>query len=507
MLKIAMAFNDGMVLQRDKKIPVWGCADPGKKVEVIFDGKKKETCAGEDGSWKCELDAHAAGVGYEMIISSGDELIHLKDVCVGEVWIAGGQSNMEYYLGFDKQYEEVLTWEQSPYIRFFDYPRVSYEGELEEFEYKHEGFWRNTDKENLRYFSAVGYFFARNIEKELHVPVGIVGCNWGGTRACAWIDPEKLKGTVSEFWLNDYEKEVEKLNIDEYKEKFKKNPICIKTECSMDNPLMNKIMRDSITQEDLEELVQNFTPDSGIEIPVMGPYNESRPGGLYETMLEKVAPFAARGVIWYQGESDNEKNPEAYENTFSLLIENWRELWNEELPFLFVQLAPFGSWVGQTGDTYPILRQCQENVSKKVSNTWMASIGDVGMNEDIHPKYKKPVGDRLGLLARGHIYGEDILCDAPEIKSVECGNGEIILSFEHGNGLHLSGNHINALSLEMADGSIEDVTDVQIEEDKVVIRAGGKVTRILFAQTGYYEVNLYNESQIPAKPFIINCIK
>ena len=187
------------------------------------------------------------------------------------------------------------------------------------------------------------------------------------------------------------------------------------------------------------------------------------------------------------------------------MIRCWRDAWKEELPFLFVQLAPFGSWMGATGEKYPILRQKQEWVSKNVPNTYMASIMDAGMEKDIHPKNKKVVGERLALLARKNVYGENILCEAPEFESAEVADGELKLYFTHvGEGLHIFGKQLNALEL-VVDGDLVtkykafakgNVLSIQTHEIKKASRVD-----VNFAWTAFSEVNLYNSAKLSAKPF------
>ena len=224
MLKPAMIFTSKMVLQRRKPIPVWGEADPGAEVTVMLDGQKTTATADCAGCWKAELPAREAATGCTMTIASGDEEFIYPDLCVGEVWLAGGQSNMEYLLGFEAHYEALLEEPEDLLLRFFDYPEVSYEGQLADYNYCHEGFWRSAAHKDLGYFSAVGFYFARNLRKLLDVPVGIVGCNWGGTPACAWMDPQYLVGTEAEVILRDYAKSVEGLDEEQYQKAFRANP-------------------------------------------------------------------------------------------------------------------------------------------------------------------------------------------------------------------------------------------------------------------------------------------
>lgn len=496
MLKLAMIFTDKMVLQRGKEIPVWGTSDAGTEIQIEFDGTVSTGYTDAEGKWKILLPQHEAGCGYEMRISSKEESVCLQDVCVGEVWLAGGQSNMEYLLGFEKHYEELLEKEKNPRIRFFDYPEVSYEGQLEDFNYRHEGFWRSCTNEDLAYYSAVGYYFAENIQKALDVPVGIVGCNWGGTTACSWMDPQRLIGTEGEFWIKDFQEAQIGLDVEEYKREFVKNPQNDRTN-QLEDPFGVQVVKNTLPREQQLVLMK-----LGEENPVViGPYYERRPGGLYETMLKKICPYAIRGVIWYQGESDSDKNPEAYTTVFTKLIENWRDLWGEELPFLFVQLAPFGNWLGCDGVRYPIIRACQETVSKTVPSAWMASIGDAGMRWDIHPKDKLPVGNRLALLARGHVYGENLLCDAPELIRAGKVGSEIEVLLKHAEGLYIKGDKLQAMTGITEDGKecILDCADA--EDDKLLIHNCEKIVELRFASCDYYEVNLYNKAGIPLKPF------
>lgn len=162
----------------------------------------------------------------------------------------------------------------------------------------------------------------------------------------------------------------------------------------------------------------------------MGPYNVGRPGGLYHQMLETIIPCGARGVLWYQGESD-EGHADIYDRLFEAMIGCWRESFCQELPFLFVQLAPYGTWLGGTGEKYPELRRRQEMVSRRVPGAYMTSVMDLGMYEDIHPKHKKEVGERLALLARGKVYKEELLCEPPALLGAERKGKKITLHFAH----------------------------------------------------------------------------
>ena len=495
MLKTARMFSDHMVLQRNKPIPVWGEATPGAPVTVELDGSRVQAQANENGHWLVYLPEREAGVGLCLQVCSGQEQLTFHDVCVGEVWLAGGQSNMEYLLGFEKHIDEVLAGKMNPAIRFFNYPQVTYEGQLEDYNYCNDGFWRCCTKADLPYFSAVGYYFSRDLQAALDVPVGIVGCNWGGTPACAWMDNHYLEGTDGAVWLREFEEATRNLDVEAYQTAFRANPGNDRTH-QLENPYNIKIVKEGLTPQEQAKFLAAMPqmPDPN------GPWYERRPGGLYETMLKKVHPYAVKGVIWYQGETD-EKHPEQYKTVFSRMIRCWRDLWQEELPFLFVQLAPFGQWLACGSENYPTVRESQQRVSNEVPNTWMASIGDAGMQWDIHPKDKLPVGHRLALLARGHVYGEDILCDAPEFRDAKKTGNSIEICFAHDTGLNIAGETLQAMVGVLASGERRVLSNAVIQNKKLILRDCADVIALQFARTGYYEVNLYNAAGIPAKPF------
>ena len=501
MLKTAMIFNDGMVLQRGKPVPVWGSASPGEEVTAVLGQETQKAAAGDDGEWKIVFSPLEAAEGLTLTIRGESEEIIIHDVAVGEVWIAGGQSNMEFYLGYESHYDEIKDSFQNNRIRFFDYPEAAYEEALTDFNYKNEGFWRYAGKEDLAYFSAVGFYFAVNLQEDLGVPVGIVGCNWGGTPACSWMEPERLVGTKGEVWLADQEEAEKEKPMEQRFLEYRNDPLSDHTDIIHD-PVNIRVMRDGLTREEQLAEIAKRGP-----IPAKPFFFERRVGALYNTMLKKVAPYAARGVIWYQGETDGDYHPDAYTEVFTRMIESWRDLWQEELPFLFVQLAPYGAWMEFTGEHYGLVRMSQDEVSRTVPGTWMAVTGDVGMEWDIHPKNKQPVGERLALLARGHVYGEDILCDAPDAEMAGWEGDRLLIRFRNAEGLHIEGESLNALFAVEEDGSRRPVTQAETNGNALILMNAGDAVSVEFAMEPYYEVNLYNGSHIPARPFRLDILK
>lgn len=457
--------------------------------------------------------------GDDIYITDGSETLTFSDVQVGDVYLAAGQSNMEFYMRYDADFaveKEICTNDN---IRFFDYPEVSYPGQIEEAEYgKNFGFWRKAEPEQLQWFSATTYYFAKTIQAHYGIPVGIVGCNWGGTPACAWMSEESIREGGGETYLNEYRTAVANLDLASYDAQFRANPGNYRTDPFAD-PFSVMLMEGMSFEEILKTLYGQAPDLSQMDfsamIPIMGPKNETRPCGLYESMLCQVAPYGLRGILFYQGESDGDRHPELYETLFPALIRCFRRLWNEELPFLFVQLAPFGHWMQCVGEPYAIIRQAQQHTADTIYGVGMAVISDLGMELDIHPKKKRPVGERLALQADNRIYGKDVLCEAPTLCMAEVEDGVLTLRFANaGDGLYLAdhtpdGATTNPQRLEglklWIDGIQADTTAIpaEAEGDTVTLRSELIHKGEIRAELGigaWYRINLYNSADLPARP-------
>ena len=500
MLTVDRLFSSYLVLQRDKPVKVWGTGD-GEAVSVSVQGKSASAPV-IDGKWQVTLPALTASQAETLFVTSGEERIMVENVAVGEVWIAGGQSNMEFPLKFDAEARKVIPTANNPDIRYFDCPKAKFEGQEKEEDYRQFGFWRPLNPSNAPFYSAVSFYFANQICEKLHVPVGIVGCNWGGTSASTWLDESYLAADDSlRVYLDEYQAGFQNLDIKQY----------IKAEAASRSYMARRVVRQFMNTALKRTLGPVLTPlftaiiQSGKKnILAIGPRSENRPGGLFHTMLQKIAGFSARGVIWYQGESDDNK-ANLYARLFSALIRCWRDAWQDELPFLFVQLAPYERWLGFNAGDFVTLREQQELVSKTVPGTWMASIMDAGSRLDIHPKRKRPVGERLALLARGKVYGENILCDAPEVSEVKWECDRLVISFLHaGEGLSLKGDRLESLEI-LADGKAINPHKISIDKSTLIIEASDlsttKSLEIRYAWRNFAEVNLYNCAALPAKPF------
>lgn len=534
-MKPAAIFQDGMILQRNKPAVIWGTGAQGETIRGEIQGKEAAAAVDADGNWTLTLPALAASEEEELVLRSVspaglEETKVFRQVAVGEVWVAGGQSNMEFHMRYEKHMAEAMKHCANPRVRFFDVPEVCYEGQSEEFDYSRMGIWRKADWENLEYFSAVGYYFERDLEKILDVPVGIIGCNWGGTRSCAWMSAESVE-RVGKPWMQMYRERTAEMDLDAFWKNQHGNPMNHRGDPFAD-PFGEAVLPRTLSAEEMEELFRQMPDDGKTFLQEMQP--TEIPGCLYEHMLKTIAPYGIRGFLWYQGESDDEPGKQGlYQDMLTALIGDWRALWNDpRLPFLFVQLPGWETWLDGPGNRdYMTIRSCQEYVAKNVDEAYLCSISDAGEQRDIHPKDKKVVGERLALLARGHVYGEALLCDPPTAEKIRRDGDRAEITFANAEGgLTVKGDRVEALHIYPAQktGGEKDASEksenepgrrtetsrrteipftADVEGEKLVIRlpeGTGRVS-IEFARTRWYLVNLYNQAGIPAIPFEFTC--
>ncbi len=506
MITLADIFQNGMTLQRGITIPIFGVTDKKQKVEVWL-SQEKVAESEIEGTFTIMIPPQEARFDATLEIKGVDNLI-LEGVDIGEVWLAGGQSNMEFLLQYDFTYrKEKGQVKEDVHLRFYDVPKIAYP-EAGKYIQPQFNVWRklSQDYENTKYFSAAGTYFAEVIRRKYpDVPVAIVGCNWGGTVAATWTKKEDLlKSEQLKYIVEEYEQGLEGIDREALvqkdlrrKEKMNKSGQASK--------LMDAVLSGDLSpaQKMLVGLVSKLS--TGNQTVRISPLSENRPAALYENMLMKIKGFGARGVIWYQGESD-EMRAGIYDTSFKTLIHSWRTAWGYELAFLFVQLAPFETWLTTSGANYPELRMKQDIVSKTVPNTYMASIMDSGQRDDIHPKDKKVVGERLALLALNKVYGEDILGEAPEIVEVMHQDNQLVLRFANaGTGLYLKGEQINSLQIVSGQNKLDYSFVVEPEQIVLTGAFAGKEIEIYYAWEPYCEVNLYNSAHLSAKPFFRTC--
>ncbi len=519
MIKLAEIFQDNMILQREKPIPVWGTASPGDSVTVEIQGISSRADADGTGAWTVLLPPLKASEMETMTLTArsdgGEETLTLLNVAVGEVWIAGGQSNMEFWMRYEAHRAEEGQACPHPNLRFLDIPKTCYDGQLEEFDYSRMGVWRVATDADLDYFSATAYYFQKKLAEGLEIPVGIIGCNWGGTISAAWMDADTFT-RVGGPWLDWFAQVPEYQDMDAYLAAQHGKPVNDHGNPFGDYFLETVLPRTLSTAEALKFF--GTLPDDTAAIfedYMNHPQPQSIPGSLFGHMVKAIAPFPVRGVLWYQGEGDEEFGiPEHYQTMLEALIVDWRSLWNDDaMPFLIVQIPGFSSWLlDPPGNNLMEIRRCQERVCDTVPGAWLCSGSDAGAETDAHPKDKTAIGHRLALLALDKVYKKSCPSDAPRLSGVAAesppdgSDGEglhLVLTFSGaGDGLTIDGDQLS--DLVISDGkNIYDFT-AAADGGRLVLTlaepASGTLTLSL-AQTSWYCVNLYNSAGIPAIPF------
>ena len=467
-LKLHALFSDHMVLQSGQACPVWGSVEPGEEISVSIAGQKKSAKAGADGKWTVKLDPMKAGGPHEMTVA-GRNSITEQDVLVGESWVCSGQSNMEMVVSSSNNVDQEKATANYPKIRHFLVPKRQEGAPVSDV----VGSWKICSPETVGGFTAVGYFFGRELQQKLDVPVGLIHTSWGGTAAEVWISKRALEG-------NDTLKPIAEGGVKK-QEAYEKQMTAYK--------------------EAAEKAKADNKPAP------KAPNKPMASSCLYNGMIANVLPYGIKGAIWYQGES-NAGNAKLYQTLFPAMIQNWREDWGQgDFPFGFVQLANFKSNKNEKLDqpvesNWAELREAQ-TMTLKLPKTGMAVIIDIGHPTDIHPKNKQDVGKRLALWAQSQVYGKDIVYSSPLYESMKVEDGKVRLSFMHvGSGLEAKGDKLIGFSIAgedrafvWADAKVDGKT-VVVSSDKVA-----KPVAVRYAWADYPDCNLYNKEGLPASPF------
>ncbi len=476
-------FTDNMVLQRETEVPVWGTAKDCKTVTIEFNGQKKEAPV-VDGKWLIKLSPMKANAtSLDMRFSGDKNQLVLHNVAVGEVWLAGGQSNMERQLGLRRGQKPILNWEAEAAAA--DYAAIR------EFALPHNNNvkvpvtsinaqWKVCTPKNVIDFSAVGYFFAKQLHEKFKVPVGIIHSSWGGTPVEKWISKELLQSNPEFVSI-----------VEKYKEAITTFPSSLAAYNASKDSLNLKWIADSAVA------ITTKKPIPAKPLAPIDPQRSGDCGGLYKNMIELLIPYAIKGVIWYQGES-NISNAPLYAKLFPAMINAWRSKWGIEFPFLFVQLAPFKN-------NTPELRETQLYTALQTPKTAMVVTLDCGDTTDIHPANKKPVGERLALAARVVAYGEKSLeYSGPIYESFKIKTNQIEISFTHvGQGLSTQdGDTLTGFTIS-SDGKDFIPATAQIKKNKVVVSSASikKPIAVRYAFIKSAFGNLFNKDGLPASPF------
>ncbi len=452
-VKLPAIFGDHMVLQRGAKVPIWGKADPGERVTVRVGAQSHAATADAEGKWRVTLDPIESSEPVEMTVA-GKNAITFRDVLFGEVWVCSGQSNMGFTLKSATGGAEAVKSADRPRMRLFMVGRAIKETPQEELS---EGKWDVCTPQTVGGFSAVAYFFGRDLQDTLNCPVGLIQPSWGGTRAEAWIprptfDALKLpyEPAWTEQWLNPPHK-----------------------------------------------------PGAAKQEP---PRPHEAPACLYNGMIAPIAGYALRGVVWYQGET-NTAYGEHYHRVLAALITSWRDAWGQgdpstgsgqDFPFLVVQLPNF-----KNQRFWPITREAQARVARELPNVGLAITIDVGESGDIHPKEKLTVAKRVAMVAKKMAYGLDVPHSGPVFRSMGVEGSKVIIRFDHlAGGLVTKGDMLEGFEVAGGDGKFVPAR-AAIEGETVVLSADGVATpkAVRYAWANDPKCTLYNKADLPAAPF------
>ncbi len=450
-------FGERMVLQSGQTVPLWGKAEAGDNVSVRFAGQTKTAKADAEGKWNVLLDPMKVDIqGSVMRVSSGLQIpgLEFKDVLVGEVWILAGQSNMGWPLDKCAGGKEAAAADY-PWLRVFE--QWPYQGAADkEAQDVKGGRWSICDPRKAAEISGVGFFFARELRAALgeQTPIALVNTAMGGTYAECWIDAQTLQNTPSA------------------------------------KPFVLKAARE-------------IKPDSFDAKGYWGEENFRRPSALYNGKVAPIAPFAAAGVLWYQGEGNSQEwLAGGYEQTLTALIKSWRGAWRRsDLPFLIVQLPRFDAGAG---NDWPTVRAAQARAAESMDNVALAVTIDCGFKDQIHPADKEQVGRRLALLARNKVYGQDVPCEGPVLRAFSVEKDSVTAEFDNGEGLFFKDGEADGFEICGQDGMFA-AADAEIIESGGVRIFSDNVSQPTAARYGWFnwgQVSLFNAYGLPAAPFI-----
>ena len=479
-IRLPHLFSDHMVLQRDAPMHIWGWAAPGEEVTVAFHNQRAKAISNPIGQWNLYLAPEPAGGPYQLTVSSTNT-ITVSDILVGDVWLASGQSNMEMPL---KGIPTATVKDGPATIRSATHPQIR----LLRLETKASAYpvddisasWTTCSPRTAADFSAIAYFFGRNIQSQENVPVGLIDSTWGGTFIEAWVSLDMLSSDSSLL------------------------PVLASYSKMMD------AQADVSLAVALEKRADEAARLANKPLPVHpwhpGP-DSFTPAVLYNGMIAPLTPYPIKGVIWYQGES-NSLLPQAgiYGKLFSALVTDWRSKWRQgNFPFLFVQISTFDSTPGvdlKTKDfDWGTLRDAQRR-ALALANTAMVVSLDVGDPQNIHPPDKETVGSRLALAARAIAYGDAVEYSGPLFRQAVPQGAEMCVSFDHASGLRSHGDSLVGFEVAGEDRQFFPAV-ARVSGDRVVassVKVASPVY-IRYAWENAPDANLYNGAGLPAGTF------
>ena len=612
--RFAQLFSNHIVFQRDKPIKIWGYSEPNETIEVFFNAQKSTVLANSEGKWMVELPAMPAGGPHDIKVKNKEKEKTIGDVLIGEVWLCSGQSNMEWRVKQADGATDEIAKANYPQIRHFEVPHtVEFEPQTD-LKY---GDWRVCSPQNVGEFTAVGYYFAKELYEKLNVPIGLIHSSWGGSQVEGWISKNAMQGSevlqyyppiMSKNWDEDAEHwrknliqkvygnknyNVQNVKSSNYLKKdydyskwlkvslggafdwqgiwaFRGNyflqketelPQSIKEESVLNfgsnNNKMDlyvngklifsgkneknisvKIPRNTWRQGKNSILVKISTDNNPVsEAGIFGealdfnietaqskiPLNNQNWNmcpvwdepmqfahlmnnvgtTLYNAMIAPLIPYSIQGAIWYQGESNADRAYQ-YRESFPLMIQNWRNDWKDEFPFLFVQLSSYGSNQNSNqGSNWAELREAQ-TMTLQLPKTGMTVTTDIGNPNDIHPKNKKDVGKRLALNAMKVAYNNSKIIQSPMYKQVQFSKNKAVVTFENfGSSLIAKGSELKGFEIAGDDKKFY-YAQAKIEENTIIV-SSPNVNKPVSVRYGWsnapIDANLFNQEGLPASPF------
>lgn len=490
-VKLPSFFSNGMVLQRETGAPLWGTASPDSEVTVTFNTSKVSTQANAEGHWRVNLEnLEASTKGTSLTVTEGDHTVTLNDVLVGEVWIASGQSNMEWPMKSTKSaaYAKKVN---TPLIRQYGGSNVSSATPQQNY----KGTWKKATPQNTSTFSAVAFHFAEDLSQSLNVPVGIIELAWGGKPVEAFISEEAIK------------------KLPEAEDLIKKKEIAIKQydpekaeQAYQKSLLDHQKVLEQWKKEKKEKKEKKGKKEKPPKKPVIQPDPSTHPNNhstIYNGMISPLAGYGARGVIWYQGESNTVvETAQIYDELLETMVQDWRTRWGRNLSFYQVQLANF---TAKEGREWELVQDEQRRSIETIPNSGIAIINDIGDESNIHPKNKKDVGLRLARWARVKDYGEkDLLYSGPLYKEATFQGDTVTVSFHYDQGLKSSdGKALTWFEVAGAEGkwvsatAVVDGNTIKVSSDEIP-----EPTMVRYAwHDNLKGANLTNASGLPASCF------
>ena len=486
-IKLPRVFGSNMVLQRDMPAPIWGWAAANEEISITLseqDGNAEvihtdTVKADAKGNWRVSLPATPAGGSYTLNIV-GSNTVEITNILFGEVWVCSGQSNMQWAVNGSNDSEAEIAAAKYPNIRLFQIPNIS--SGLPNLDVNAE--WRPTSPDTIRHFSAVAYYFGRHLYKELDVPIGLINTSWGGTRIEPWTPPEGFESVPA---LSSITEEIKDMKNDyriQFSDKLKQVEDWIAES--------REVLENDGVILQMPENIHPLTP-------------HQRPTALYNSMIHPFVPYAIRGALWYQGES-NMGEGRVYHEKMKALINGWREIWGQgDFPFYFVQLAPH-NYSGDRHDATRLPRFWEaQAATMALPNTGMVVITDVGNIRDIHPRNKQDVGLRLALWALAKDYGKtDLVYSGPLYKSMKVEGNKIRLSFDHIGGGLMARDETPLTWFQIAGEDKQFVEAVAEVDGNTVVVSSDSVESPVAVRFGWHEIaepNLVNKGGLPASPF------